>query len=137
LIIGIGLCLIVLAFTSAVDATFTSISRHRLTMLLSESGSRARRAVSGLIDDPYRFKSTIIFLNLSATIVATTLTLYMIANLGTWQQVGVLALLMLAILIFSEALPKALATRNPDATALPWPGRCGQSRSSSGHSSPW
>lgn len=118
MLIGVGLCMVVLAFTSAIDASFTSISRHRLNLLLSEGGSRARRAVSRLIDDPYRFKSTVIFLNIVMTISATALTLRLSAGLGTWQQIGSLALLLLAILIFSEAFPKALAIRNPDATAL-------------------
>ncbi len=118
LLTGVGLCMLVLAFTSAIDASFTSISRHRLNLLLSESGSRARRAVSHLIDDPYRFKSTVILLNTCMTVIATGLTLRLSAGLGQWRQIGSLVLLMLAILIFSEAVPKALAIRNPDATAL-------------------
>lgn len=118
IVIGIGLCMLVLAFTSAIDASFTSISRHRLNVLLSEGGSRARRAVSRLIDDPYRFKSTVIFLNISTTIIATALTLHLSAGLSLWRQVGSLTLLLLLVLVFSEALPKALAIRNPDATAL-------------------
>jgi putative hemolysin len=118
MLIGVGLCMVVLAFTSAIDASFTSISRHRLNMLLSESGHQARRAVSRLIDDPYRFKSTVIFLNICMTVIATGLTLRLSVNLSLWQQAGNLILLMLAMLIFSEAFPKALAIRNPDATAL-------------------
>lgn len=118
ILFGIGLCMLVLAFTSAIDASFTSISRHRLNMLLSEGGSRARRAVSRLIDDPYRFKSTVIFLNISTTISATALTLRLSVGLGLWLQAGSLALLLVLMLVFSEALPKALAIRNPDATAL-------------------
>ncbi|MEI7769631.1 MAG: hemolysin family protein [Chloroflexales bacterium] len=118
LLAGVGLCMVVLAFTSAIDASFTSISRHRLNLLLSEGGSRARRVVSRLIDDPYRFKSTTIFLNICMTVTATGLTLRLSAGLGGWRQAGSLALLLLAILVFSEAFPKALAIRNPDATAL-------------------
>jgi CBS domain containing-hemolysin-like protein len=117
-LIGVGLCLIVLAFTSAIDASFTSISRHRLNALLTERGPRAKRAVARLIDDPYRFKSTVIFLNICMTVIATGLTLRLGAGLGSLLQAGSLLLLVLAILIFSEAFPKALAIRNPDATAL-------------------
>ncbi|NTW01154.1 MAG: HlyC/CorC family transporter [Oscillochloris sp.] len=110
--------MIVLAFTSAIDASFTSISRHRLNLLLSEGGSSTKRVVSRLFDDPYRFKSTIIFLNICTTIMATALTLRLSIRFNIWQQAGSLGLLLLAILVFSEALPKALVIRNPDATAL-------------------
>lgn len=118
LLAGVGLCIIVLAFTSAVDASFTSISRHRLSVLLSEGGPRTRRAVSRLINDPYRFKSTIIFLNIAATIAATAFTLRLTSGFRFWQQVGWLGLLLFGLLIFSEAIPKALAIRNPDTTAM-------------------
>ncbi len=115
--LGLGLCLIILAFTSAVDAAFTAISRHRLNTLLSEDAKRTR-FLSRLIDDPYHFKVTILLLNASVTIAATAFTLRLAQPLAPWMQIGSLALLLLAILIVSEALPKALAIRNPDATAL-------------------
>jgi len=116
-LIGLGLCFLLLAFTSAADAAFTAISRHRLNIILNDGGSRARRAVSRLIDDPYRFKSTIIFLNAAATISITAVTLKLSAGLLLWQQVLSLGLLLLAMLVVSEVVPKALAVRNPDATA--------------------
>lgn len=115
--IGVGLCLVILAFTSAVDAAFTTISRHRLNAMLADGASRARTIVR-LMEDPYRFKATIILLNASATIAATAFTLYLTRFLNIWQQIGSLALLLLAILIVSEALPKAWAVRAPDTTAL-------------------
>nr|WP_238530464.1 hemolysin family protein [Oscillochloris trichoides] len=118
LLIGVGLCLLMLAFTSAVDASFTAISRHRLNQLLSEGAPRTRRAVSRLIDDPYHFKSTIIFLNTASLITATVFTLRLTLHLPAWQQALDLALLVFAVLIMSEALPKALAVRNPDATVM-------------------
>lgn len=116
-LIGLALCLLLLAFTSAADAAFTAISRHRLSALRSAGPKRARQAISRLIDDPYRFKSTIIFLNTSTTIIATGLTLRLSAGLLFWQQILALVLLLLAMLVISEVVPKALAVRNPDATA--------------------
>jgi CBS domain containing-hemolysin-like protein len=113
----VALCLIVLAFTSSVDAAFINISRHRLSALLAEGQSGAR-TVSRLMDDPYRFKATIILLNVSATIAATAFTLYLARAGGGWWQLGALVLLLVAIVVLSEALPKALVLRNPDATAL-------------------
>ncbi|MBC8075308.1 MAG: HlyC/CorC family transporter [Chloroflexales bacterium] len=116
-VVGVALCLLVLAFTSSVDAAFINISRHRLNTLLAEGQSRAR-VVSRLMNDPYRFKATIILLNVGATIAATAFTLYLAGPGGVWWQLGGLVLLLVAILVLSEALPKALVLRNPDATAL-------------------
>jgi CBS domain containing-hemolysin-like protein len=105
-----------LAFTSAVDAAFSAISRHRLNTLQNENKAR-RRLVAYLLDDPYRFKATVLFLNAAAIIAATTFTLYLTRELSTGRRIGVLALLLLLILVFSEALPKALAIRNPSRAA--------------------
>lgn len=117
--IGIGLCLLVLAFTSAVDAAFTSIGRHRLNAILAETDNTSRsRALSRLMNDPYGFKATIILLNASATIAATAFTLYLTRSFNIWVQVGYLGLLLLAILVMSEALPKAWAARDPDRAVL-------------------
>jgi len=115
--IGVGLCLLVLAFTSAVDTAFTSLGRHRLNALLAEGVPQAR-TLARLIDDPYRFKAVIILLHTSTTIIATAFTLYLTRHLGVGAQAGYLALLWFAILVVSEALPKALATRNPNAVVL-------------------
>lgn len=113
---GIILCLFVLAFTSAVDAAMTAIGRHRLG-LLQETDTRRAQVIDRLLAEPYRFKATVLLLNSAATITATALTLRLF-EAQTWQwRVGALAGLLLVILIFSEALPKALAIRNPSATA--------------------
>lgn len=114
---GLGLCLLVLAFTSAVDAAFTAISRHRLNALLADNTPRAR-LLARLLDEPYRFKATIILLNAGVTIAATAFTLYLTAELLLWQKVAAMFGLLLAILVVSEALPKALAVRRPDQTAV-------------------
>ncbi|HMQ31500.1 MAG TPA: hemolysin family protein [Chloroflexaceae bacterium] len=118
LLLGIGLCLLVLAFTSAVDAAFTAISRHRLHALLDERGPGTRRSVSQLLDDPYRFRTTVLVLNSSMTITATGLTLALVGGGGPWAIVGGLATLFLAMLTFSEVVPKALAVRSPETAAL-------------------
>jgi putative hemolysin len=118
ILLGIGLCLLVLAFTSAVDAAFTAISRHRLHALVDESGPRSRKAIARLVDDPYRFRTTILVLNSALTIAATGLTLALTASSGPLQIGGALAALFLSILVFSEVVPKALAMRSPDRAAL-------------------
>jgi CBS domain containing-hemolysin-like protein len=59
-----------------------------------------------------------ILLNVSVLITATALTLELTAGAPTWARGVGLGVLMIAVLIVSEALPKAVAVRNPDATAL-------------------
>ncbi len=116
LLLGIGLCLAILALTSAADAAFTAISRHRLALLRTSSGSRSKRATALLINDPYRLKTTTIFLYATAIIVAAWLTLTLDPNAPFGMQALRLSGLLLAVLIFGEALPKALAIRNPERT---------------------
>jgi CBS domain containing-hemolysin-like protein len=108
----------VLAFTSAVDAAFTAISRHRLHAILEEGGPRTRRAVTRLLDDPHRFRTVILVLNISLTITATALTLAITNDQGPATVAGGLALLFLTIVTLGEVAPKALAVRNPAAAAL-------------------
>ncbi len=115
--IGIGLCLLILAFTSAVDAALTAISRHRVHTLQNEQAPRARILVR-LLNDPYRFKAAVLFLNTATLIAATSCTLFATRGMMFWWRVVALVVLLLAALILSEAIPKALATRNPTRTAL-------------------
>ena len=118
LLLGVGLCLLVLAFTSAVDAAFTAISRHRMHALLDERGPRARHTIARLLDDPYRFKTTILVLNSCMMITATGLTLALVGDGTEWEIAGGLGALLLAVLVIGEVVPKSLAVRNPDAAAL-------------------
>lgn len=114
--IGAGVCILVLAFTSAVDAALSAISRHRLHQMHNEDAPRAK-IVTRLLDDPYRFKATVLCLNAGATIAATAFTLRLTRTLPPEARIAALAALLLVILILSEALPKSLATRNPRRAA--------------------
>ncbi len=113
---GVGLCLVLLAFTSAVDAALSSISRHRLHLLQDEDAPRAT-VVERLLSDPYRFKATILVINAAATIAATAFTMRLTRGLDGWWRLIALGVLLLLIMILSEALPKALAIRNPSRAA--------------------
>jgi CBS domain containing-hemolysin-like protein len=110
------LTLLVLAFTSAVDAALTAISRHRLGLLQEEDRPRAV-IVGRLLDDPYRFKVAVLMLNTASAIGATACVMFLTNELTVAWRVGALGLLLLGILIFSEGVPKALALRNPAAAA--------------------
>jgi CBS domain containing-hemolysin-like protein len=116
LAIGIFLSLLVLAFTSAVEAALTAISRHRLNVLQEEDTPRAT-LVAHLLADPYRFKVTVRLLDLAAMIVATSLTLLVARSFSLIAVIGCLALLLVVILIFCEALPRAIALHNVSNTA--------------------
>jgi putative hemolysin len=116
-IVGILLCLMVLAFTSAVDAAFSSVSRHRLNSLLDDQGPRAR-TISWLLDEPYRVKTTILLLNTLMIITATSWAVDLTTPIALSRLWWSLGLLLLAMLLLGELLPKALVARNPEAVAL-------------------
>ena len=115
-IIGIALCLILLALTSAADAALGAISRHRLNLLQEEAAPRAVR-VARLLADPYHFKASILLVNAAAIIAATAFTQYLTQGQVLGWRLAALGLLLVLILVFSEALPKALALRNPTQAA--------------------
>jgi CBS domain containing-hemolysin-like protein len=105
-----------------VDAALSAISRHRLNLLQEENAPRTT-VITQLLSDPYRFKAAILLLNAAAMIAATVFTLRLAnslaarAHLAGGQIVGLragsLVVLLLLIMIFSVALPKALVARNP------------------------
>lgn len=113
-IAGIGLCLLILALTSAVDAAFTSVSWRRLHTILADQAAHSRM-LKQLTNDPYHFKATVILLNTSATIGAAALTLNLMYGQAPWLQAIALLFLLLMIMVVSAALPKALAVRDPQA----------------------
>jgi CBS domain containing-hemolysin-like protein len=115
-ILGVALCLVLLALTSAADAALSAISRHRLNLLQEEAAPRAA-IVARLLSDPYRFKASVLLVNAAAIIIATAFTQHLTRGLALGWRVGGLALLLILILVLSEALPKALALRNPPQTA--------------------
>jgi putative hemolysin len=117
-LLGVVICLALAAVSSAADAALTMISRHRLHTMLAEKRSRAQ-AAARLLDDPARFKAATLTLNISAAVVGTALLLAFLRPWTAWWQpvLGTLGLL-LALLVFGEALPKILASMYPERTAL-------------------
>ena len=115
-IIGLAGCLFILALTSAADAAMTLLTRRRIKAAQGEDAPR-EAIVQRLLNDPYRFKAATLFLNALALISATVLTILLVRNLTFWVQVGALCLLFVLVLVFGEALPKALVLRNPQRAA--------------------
>ena len=117
-LLGLVLCIVLAAISSAADAALTAISRHRLHVLSADKRPRAQ-AIAQLLQDPARFKATTLTLNIGAAVVATGLLLALGEPWGGWwQPVAAVLGLLFALLIVGEAIPKALATLNPDRAAL-------------------
>lgn len=118
-LLGLLLCFVLTAVASAADAALSAISRHRLNALVAEGTSRARM-ITHLLDDPARIKATTLTIDTLAKCGATALTLALLVDLEPlwWQRLIGLMAVLVALLIFGEALPKLLATAFPDQTAL-------------------
>ena len=119
MIIGITLCLLVLACISAIDAAVNALGRHRLGALLAGShrNDLSQQAIARLIEDPYYFTSTTIVLKTVTLIAATTLTIGLSAGHGPGALAGGLASLLVAVLALGELLPRARATGHPEQVA--------------------
>jgi putative hemolysin len=117
-LLGLLICVVLAGVASAADAALTTISRYRLHAIQAEGRPRAL-TVAQLLDDPVRFKATILTLNLGAVVVATALMLALVHPWAAWWHPLVALLgLFLLLLVFGEAIPKVFATLSPDRTAL-------------------
>jgi CBS domain containing-hemolysin-like protein len=112
--VGIVVALLIIGLAAAAEASLSMISRRQLHSL--QTSSRAT-LVHALIDDAYRFKVSLLLLNTIALIAVTTLTAGLVADLSIWLQLAWLGGLTVVIILFAEALPKAIALRNPSGTA--------------------
>jgi CBS domain containing-hemolysin-like protein len=112
------LCLLLIALNSAVETALTNISRLRLRQLLERGVPRAQ-AINDLLDNPQRFPATLIFVNTVALITLGSLALYTSYYFTEWwSHFLAVFLAALVVLVFGIAVPKALAVRNPERTAL-------------------
>ncbi len=126
-LLGLLICFALTAIASAADAALTALSRHRLNALQIEGRSRAR-IITHLLDDPARLKTTTLTVDTFAKGGATALTLLLLfggpqngnqlSDSAWWQRLLGVIMILLALLLIGEALPKLLATAYPDRTAL-------------------
>lgn len=112
------LCLFLIALDSAVETALTNISGIRLRQLLDRGVPRAQ-AISDLLDNPQRFPTTLLFVNTLSLLAIGSVAFY-VANYfpDWWVRVLAVVLAALIVLVFGVAVPKALALRNPERTAL-------------------
>jgi putative hemolysin len=117
-LVGALLCLSLIALDSAVETALTNISRLRLRQLLERGVPRAQ-AINDLLENPQRFPATLLFVNTIALLIIGSLALFVSQHFVDWWG-HVLAVVAAAILVlvFGIAVPKALAIRNPERTAL-------------------
>jgi putative hemolysin len=112
------LCLLLIALNSAVETALTNISRLRLRQLLERGVPRAQ-AINDLLENPQRFPATLVFVNTVALITLGSLSLYVSYYFTEWwSHFLAVFIAALAVLVFGIAVPKALAVRNPERTAL-------------------
>ncbi len=106
------------AFAAAAQEAITPINQARLQRLEDEGMQRAR-AIERLLEQSEVLASAILLLATlaiaGATVAAAGLAVFVFGG-GLWASVG-LALLLVVGLLFAQVVGKALAVRNPRATA--------------------
>lgn len=114
--------LLLSGFFSSAETALTTSNRIRMRTLAEEGNKRAVRVLA-ITDDSSKMLSAILIgnniVNLSASSLATSLTLKLFGSVGVGIATGVLTLL---VLIFGEISPKTMATINADKIALSYSG---------------
>jgi len=115
---ALGLLFCSAFFSSSEAALFYLGSRERRELA---SGNRAQRIAAGLLADPDRLLTAVLFWNLLVNVVyfaVVSIAVLDLENQGRGAQAGLLALgSLLAVIVFSEMLPKSLAVLQPRAVA--------------------
>ena len=108
LILIILICLS--AFFSSAETSMTTVSKIRIQTLAQEGDGRAETLLK-VIENPGKLLSTILIgnniVNLSASSLATTLTMRLFGSAAVGISTGIITLL---VLIFGEITPKTLAS---------------------------
>lgn len=104
------LLLLLSAFFSSAETAFITVNRIRLRTLMNEGDKRAARVIK-LLDQRSKLLSAVLIanniINISASAIATSLTIKIWGSTSVGVMTGVLTLL---ILVFGEITPKNLAT---------------------------
>lgn len=117
-LLSLIILLILSAFFSSAETSLTTVNKIRMRSM-AEDGAKAALTVMKVIDDPSKMLSAILIgnniVNLSASSLATTLTISIWGNKAIGLVTGILTLL---ILVFGEISPKTLATLYSEKLAL-------------------
>lgn len=116
LILIILICLS--AFFSSAETSMTTVNKIRIQTLADQGDKRALTLLN-VIEDSGKLLSTILIgnniVNISASSLATTLTMRLFGNAAVSISTGIITLL---VLIFGEITPKTLATVHAEKMAL-------------------
>lgn len=112
--VGIVLAFVCVALAAAAEASLSVISRRQLSTL---QHTKRASMVQALINDAYRFKVALFLLNTLALITLTALVFDLLQAQPPYTVVSAITALTFVVILFGEALPKAIAVRNPAATA--------------------
>ena len=109
-LIILGFLLLLSGFFSSAETALTTVNKLRIRSLAEDNGKEAK-IVNKLIEKPSKMLSAILIgnniVNLTASSLATTLTINHFENIGVGITTGILTIF---ILIFGEITPKTLAT---------------------------
>ena len=110
--------LLLSAFFSSAETSLTTVNKIRIQSL-AEQGNRNAKILEKVISDSSKMLSTILIgnniVNISASSLATTITLRLFGNAFVSVSTGILTLL---VLIFGEITPKTMATIHSEKIAL-------------------
>lgn len=116
LILIILICLS--AFFSSAETSMTTVNKIRI-QALADQGDKKALTLLNVIEDSGKLLSTILIgnniVNISASSLATTLTMRLFGNTAVSISTGIITLL---VLIFGEITPKTLATVHAEKMAL-------------------
>ena len=98
------------AFFSSAETALTTVNRIQVQLLADEGDKKAKRVLS-ILDRSAKMLSAILIgnniVNISASALATTLTIRLLGNAYVGAATGILTLL---VLVFGEITPKSLAS---------------------------
>lgn len=114
----LGVLILLSAFFSSSETALSAVSRAKLRAL-EEEGKRHAKTLSKVLENYDRMLSTILIgnniVNLSASALATSLTIRVWGNVYVSVATGVLTML---VLVFGEIVPKTAARHNFERMAL-------------------
>lgn len=122
-IVAIVFLLGLLFFTALADAALRTINQVRLRSLLDQGVGRAE-AMNRLLDHPHRITSTTLVVNTFALVALAAITALLAVSVspsGGGQRtlvIGTIVIVGLIVIIFGQLLPRSLALRNPERTAV-------------------
>ncbi len=116
--IAIVILLILSAFFSATETSFTSLSSIQIEVIAEKRGRRGK-LVKKLLKKPEKFLTSVLagnnLVNISISVISTEVTLKLFGNAIIGIMTGVLTLM---ILIFGEVIPKNIALAHNEAIAV-------------------